>query len=609
MNRRADPPADPSADHQPDHQPDPCSDLECLRCTLEARYQALEENALSGIITIDERGTIETFNPAAERIFQWQANEVIGKNVSMLMPAPHRENHDDYLRAYLTTGEARIVGIGREVEGLRKDGTHFEMDLAVNEITQGGHSHFTGVVHDISERKGWTRILEARARRQAAIAEFGQRALTGLPVAILMDEAAELAATMLDVPFSMVLEHGPESPGLTLAAGRGWSESRVGSHRIARDPDSLAGFTLRSPEPVVIRDLSTDVRFQEEDLLHEHGVVSGVSVTIATNRTLGMLAAYTREEREFSGDEVNFLKSLANVLAHAIEQREISGELLAAREKLEQRVAQRTTELMASNTRLRREVVKRARIEKRQERLLADLEKANAELKDFAYIISHDLKAPLRAINTLAQWITKDHGDALNAEGREYLELLSGRVVRLNNLIDGILRYSRAGRVSPTPAKIDTVATVRDVIRALHPPDHLAFDVDDDLPTVAYDRTLLEQVLQNLIGNAITHHGKPTGRIRISGETSDDAWTLTVADDGVGIEERYFERIFKIFQSLRARDETESTGIGLTIVKKIVERFGGRVEVSSEVGEGSAFTFTIPRTENAYPPGTSKSSS
>ncbi len=242
------------------------------------------------------------------------------------------------------------------------------------------------------------------------------------------------------------------------------------------------------------------------------------------------------------------------------------------------------------------DITERKGREREREAFIEALNRSNEELKEFAYIVSHDLKAPLRAIGSLAEWITHDYADKLDDEGRENLSLLLGRTKRMNALIEGILRYSRLGRLKPERDTLDTKRIAGLVISALAPPQNIEVRVEGTLPAVVYDRTHLEQLFQNLISNAIKHMGKPAGEVVISCRDAEPMWEFCVRDTGQGIEEKHFERIFKIFQSLKPRDELESTGIGLTLVKKIVETNGGDVWLKSTVGVGSEFHFTIPKT-------------
>lgn len=354
-----------------------------------ARIQAMVDTAVDGIITIDDHGNIDSFNPAAEQMFGYTQAEVIGKNVSMLMPSPYCEEHDAYLDRYLETGEKKIIGIGREVAGKRKDSSIFPIELSVGEMRFDSRHMFTGIVRDITERK----------------------------------QAQE----------------------------------------------------------------------QQAQLLHE-------------------------------------------------------------------------------------------------------LESANVELKDFAYVVSHDLKAPLRAIGSLADWIAADNADKFDDQGREQLHLLTGRVRRMDNLIDGILQYSRVGRVREDWVAVDLSQLVKNVIDLLSPPPTITVTLDNDLPTVTLEQTRILQVFQNLLDNAIKYMDKPYGEIRIGCIADGKMWRFSIRDNGPGIKKRHFERIFQLFQTLAPRDRVESTGVGLSVVRKIIEMYGGRIWLESEPGEGCTFFFTLPRT-------------
>jgi PAS domain S-box-containing protein len=355
----------------------------------EERLRAVVDTAADGIITIDANGSIQSFNPAAERLLGHAADDVIGRNVSLLMPEPHRSGHDGYLRRYLESGEPHVIGLGREVMARRKDGSPIPVGLAVSEMQLGTRRLFTGILRDLTEAK---------------------------------------------------------------------------------------------------------------------------------------------------------------------------------------------------------------RAEQRQTQLIHDLQNVNEELKSFAYVVSHDLKAPLRGVGSLADWLMTDYADKLDDQGREYLALVKGRVSRMDALIDGILEYSRVGRINDTQTAIDLNVLVADIIQLLAPPAGVTVTVEGPMPTVFGGRTRLQQVFQNLISNAIKHLDKPVGRIRVACADQGDAWQFSISDNGPGIEARHFERIFQLFQVLTPRDQKESTGVGLALVKKIVELHGGRVWLESRVGEGSTFFFTLPKT-------------
>ncbi len=242
-----------------------------------------------------------------------------------------------------------------------------------------------------------------------------------------------------------------------------------------------------------------------------------------------------------------------------------------------------------------RDITERKQAQEHSDRLLTELESANEELKNFAYVVSHDLKAPLRAISSLADWLSTDYADKFDDAGKEQMRPLINRVHRMDGLIDGILLYSRVGRVKETIVAVELNRLVREVIDLLAPPANITVTIEDTLPTVIAEPTRIQQVFQNLLSNAIKYMDKPEGKIRIACSAEGRQWRFSVSDNGPGIKQQHFEKIFQLFQTLAPRDRVESTGVGLALVKKIVEMYGGNIWVESTVGEGSAFFFTIPR--------------
>ncbi|MCJ7728584.1 MAG: ATP-binding protein [Sedimentisphaerales bacterium] len=225
-----------------------------------------------------------------------------------------------------------------------------------------------------------------------------------------------------------------------------------------------------------------------------------------------------------------------------------------------------------------------------------ELKKSNQELRSFAHVIAHDLKSPLRGIGSIADRLIRKYTDTLDDEGKDQLRLLIVRVRRMSEFIDGILRYSEIGHVVTEQQDVDVNVLLAEIIGEIVIPDNFEITIEQTLPTIRCERLRLKQVFQNLLSNAVKYMDKPKAQIRIGCTEENGSWKFSVADNGCGIKEQYFEKIFEIFQTLSSRDKTESTGIGLTIVKKIVELYGGKVWVASKVGEGSTFFFTLPKT-------------
>jgi len=233
------------------------------------------------------------------------------------------------------------------------------------------------------------------------------------------------------------------------------------------------------------------------------------------------------------------------------------------------------------------------RIEQTLQQRTAELSRSNHDLEQFAYVASHDLKAPLRAIEVLVEWLREDLASHTGGEVQENLALLSQRTVRLNRLLDDLLAYSRAGRRSGEAAPVDTRQLTLDIAALLAPPPAMRVEADVSLPELVTWRAPLEQVLRNLINNAIKHHPTGAGLVRVCAESRGGNTVFAVEDDGAGIPAEFAEKVFQMFQTLKPRDEVEGSGMGLAIVKRLVELHGGRVWFHpGRNGRGTVFKFT-----------------
>jgi signal transduction histidine kinase len=282
--------------------------------------------------------------------------------------------------------------------------------------------------------------------------------------------------------------------------------------------------------------------------------------------------------------------------------------MLGRAQEVRRLVAQRTLELEGANAALNKEVTERRRaehalqllnvtLERRVAQRAAEAERRARDLEQFAYVASHDLKAPLRGIANLATWLKDDLHDKLTAETAEQIDLLRDRVARMNALVEGLLAYSRVGRTRGSVEEVDTAALVADTIDSLAPPSGFRVEVAPDMPRLSTDRLQLGQVFANLIGNAINHHDRDVGVVRVSGRELDERCEFEVSDDGPGIPPEYHDKVFMMFQTLTVKDFGSNTGIGLALVKKLVEEHGGTIRLTSGEGRGTSFTFTWLKTE------------
>ncbi|MGE5752582.1 MAG: ATP-binding protein, partial [Deltaproteobacteria bacterium] len=243
-----------------------------------------------------------------------------------------------------------------------------------------------------------------------------------------------------------------------------------------------------------------------------------------------------------------------------------------------------------------RDVTERKKAEDALRRQTDELSRSNAELEKFAYVASHDLQEPLRMISGFSQLLARRFEGKLGADADEYIGYMVDGANRMQRLINDLLSYSRVGTRGGTFEPTECSSVLEEAL------DNLGVAIresgaevrHDPLPTLETDRSQMVQLFQNLVGNALKFRGRERTRIHVSARQNGEEWIFTVADNGIGIDPKYFERIFTIFQRLHGKMEYPGTGIGLAICKKIVERHGGRIWLESEAGKGATFFFSIP---------------
>jgi signal transduction histidine kinase len=316
-----------------------------------------------------------------------------------------------------------------------------------------------------------------------------------------------------------------------------------------------------------------------------------------------------RSEQIYSADEILTLTTLANQIAVAIENARLYWDLertlyalRQAHDELENRVQQRTSDLAQVNLVLQDEVSERKRAEESIQRYASELERSNQELQQFAYVASHDLQEPLRMVSSFLQLLEKRYQNQLDKEAIEFIGFAVDGAKRMQALINDLLAYSRVGTRGNPFTRVDCQALLNHVLDNLKlaKEESQAEIISEGLPTVMGDGTQLEQVFQNLIANAIKFHGLESPRIKVGAERREHKWLFWVADNGIGIDPQYAERIFLIFQRLHTRDEYPGTGIGLAICKRIIDRHAGRIWMESDPASGkpgTTFYFTIPDKE------------
>ena len=239
------------------------------------------------------------------------------------------------------------------------------------------------------------------------------------------------------------------------------------------------------------------------------------------------------------------------------------------------------------------DITEQYELSEQKEQLLKDLESSNEGLQEYAHIVSHDLKSPLRSISALASWLEEDFGDKLGPAGLSQLTLMQDKIASMDQLITGILRYSSIGSEKARFEICPTLELIQQLKATIYWPEQIALRFNGIMPSIKADKTQLQQLFQNLLSNAISHMDKPKGQIEIGYNDLGDLHEFSVKDNGIGIPKAYKEKIFEIFETLESGKG--SSGIGLSIVKKIVQLHGGTIWVKSEYGAGATFYFTIKK--------------
>ncbi|MBN1271004.1 MAG: GAF domain-containing protein [Candidatus Aminicenantes bacterium] len=427
-----------------------------------------------------------------------------------------------------------------------------QLEEKVEERTRELKSANGELQKEITQRK----ILEQQAQRRAAqstmIYEVGQRVSSTLELKSLLSEIVNTIQLSFDYYGVMLLLSDGSDKKLNLQAIAGGYSKIFPPDLTINFGEGMIGKAASTGETQHTGDVSTNPDFVT---ISNEETKSELCLPIKSGKKIiGVLDIQSDEPNAFDKSDVEVMETLSTQIASAIENAHLYDQ---AQKEIEER------------------------------KILEN------QLKDFAYIVSHDLKAPLRAVSQLANWISEDYAGKLGKEGKEQMHLLIGRVTRMDNLINGILQYSRATRLEGELKNIDLNSIVSEVLENLAPPDNISVKIVTPLHVVKAERIRMGQVFQNLISNAIKYMDKPQGEIKIGCEDLGTQYKFFISDNGPGIDPEFHDKIFQIFQTLESRDTRESTGVGLSVVKKIIDLFGGNIWLESEAGKGSTFFFTL----------------
>lgn len=458
------------------------------------------------------------------------------------------------------------------------------MKLGVQDYLVKGSVNASRLIQTVRRTLAQQELQKTVARQQQQqqlMARISLRVSQALDLETSLEIAVDGARALLDCDRALIYKFNSDMTGVVVAESV-LSDWRVGLGAEIEDTcfrDQGAERYLKGHKTVLPNIYGANLTPCHIKLLEQFQVKANLVVPILLQpaqsgqepKLWGLLVAHhCRETREWQTTELSLLEDLSVQLAIAVQQN-----------KLISKLQKRAVDLVSANNRL-----------KKTSKLLKT---RNQELDEFAYVASHDLKAPLRAIANLAQWLKEDLENEIPDENKQQLDLMQTRVKRLEGFIEGLLEYSRAGRQNIETLPLNPAQLLQDIVDTLTPPETMQIVIPETGPTLNTEKLLLQQVLTNLISNAIKYHHRPHGCVTVSIKDIESMVEFTVADDGPGIEPEYHERIFGVFQTLVSRDTIESTGIGLSIVKKLVENQGGEITLTSKPGKGSTFIFTWPK--------------
>jgi PAS domain S-box-containing protein len=532
--------------------------------TARQRFREILDLAPIALLIIDERGRIEFANPGAAQLFGYDRYELLALDLTTLLP--------DRIAGHSPRGDVSDLAATPDAVGRRRDGTEFPVELGVNTVVQNGRRVLAVAIADLSARRAAEEDLLDVARQQAAIADLGHRALEGVDLATLLDEAVRLVARVLDMPLACVLELDAARGALVQRAAVGWRPLRPGRERLHLADAPPAASALRASDPVAVADFRADGAFTLSPLLHDHDIVSGLAAVIhGRDEAYGVLAAYAREPRVMSRHDLTFVRGIANVLAAAIERRRSDERLRSTEEQLVQ------AQKMESVGRL-----------------------AGGVAHDF-----NNLLTGIFGYTSLLQGELRQ-GDG---EARELVRGIQDSAEKAAALTAQLLAFSRRQVLQPR------VVDVNDIVRGIEPLLHRVIGETVSLVTlpraqigrVRADPTQLEQIVMNLVVNA--RDAMPDGGtvvVETDEVAFDEAYAqehfdvspgryvmLAVTDSGLGMDADTRMHLFEPF--FTTKGPGKGTGLGLATTYGIVKQSGGHIWLYSEPGRGSTFKIYLPR--------------
>lgn len=535
----------------------------------EQQYRSILDHAIDGFILINQKGIIEDANQACEKIFGYTTDEMLGQNVNILMPNPYHDEHDQYLQNYMDSGIAKIIGIGREVTGKRKNGDKFPVDLSVSQFVLDGQYYFSGIVRDITDKKIAERQVEEKNKiaEQMKIAQLsaqiGYLVNTEKNIETLLQLCSNAMIDHLDISVSRIwLKH--DNDRLKLTANSGVQLEHIHEIKTVEFGKYLTGQIAETKIPLITNSIQDRKDLIDSNWLKSEGLVAFAGYPILhKDNLLGVVTIFSKTP--VTEPISKALESISYLLATGIHRIQSDEELSIVNANLVEQ----------SNS----------------------LKRSNEDLKSFAYSASHDLQEPLRTVSNYLYLFLRKHSDLLNEDELTYILKANESTERMKTLIQDLLEYSR---ISTRGKEFETInfSTMIEFVEG-----NLKYMIDEtsasieysSLPDVYGDFSQIVQLFQNIIQNAMKYKSDSDPVITVTATKEKDRVHFSITDNGIGIKPEYRSRIFEIFKRLHTRDEYSGNGVGLSLCKKIVERHQGTIWCDSNPNGGTIFHFTLQK--------------
>jgi len=597
----------------------------------EARTQAILDNVLDGIITIDEFGIVESFNQSAEKIFAYRSSEVIGKNVKMLMPEPYHDQHDGYLHNFTTTGVKKIIGSGHQVAGLRKDGSTFSMDLAVSEMRFGNNSLFTGIVRDITERKNVERLQgQFSAIIESSIDAIMSKDLNGIvtswnPAAEKLfgySEQEMIGQAMLRI---VPADRAEEEPQILAKIRRGEHIEHFETIRRKKNGEEIPISVTISPisdaagkiigASKIARDISERnqaIQARRDDEARMSAILDNILDGIITIGDRGTVESFNQSAEhifgyiaaEVIGNNVKMLMPepyheehddyLHNFMSTGIRKIIGSGRQVVGKRKdgttfpMDLAVSEMELGGKRMFTGIVRDITERVRVERMK--------------SEFISTVSHELRTPLTSIRGSLALVVGGVVGELPVAAKPMLDIAHKNCERLILLVNDILDMEKieAGKMEFDLQEVKLMPLLKQALdgnRAYAEQFKVSYELESELPEVIVrlDANRLMQVFANLLSNA-AKFSPAGGNVSIAVERKGTHIRVAVKDQGSGIPDDFKDKIFQKFAQADSSDTRKKggTGLGLSITKAIVEQMGGKIDFESQPNVLTTFYFEFP---------------